>query len=302
MRAPASTLRALTHPLVWAAAGLVLLNDFGLRAIAPGWWSGKLSDVGWLVLAPVLAAAVLGGFGVAERWARALALAAAAGVYTTLQLWPPLGAWFSPAHVADAQDLIALPALLAAWWVWRTPGIAWQVPPAVGGAFVVGTLVADEWISPHEATWPCAATPTWDAATPLRVSVNDLQAPVGGDAFLRGLSLVDEAGNAVPLVVADDGGGEAIVCARDGLVAKTAYTWTVGPWDEPASNEVEFSHAAFPTVQFVTGETNGEPAPTAAACEDLDRTHPLVTDLDQACDPGAMVEDGLGDSGDSGAS
>lgn len=298
MLPPASTLRSLAHPVVWAAAGLVLLNDFGLRAIAPGWWSGKLSDVGWLVLVPVLAAAALASLGMAERRARILALVAAAGVYTTLQLWPPLGAWVSSAHVADAEDLIALPALFVAWWVWCTPGYALGVPPAVGGALLVGTLVADEWNTPPEATWPCAATPTWTASRPLRVSVWDIQAPVGGEAFLRGLALTDEAGSAVPLVVAAGGTGEALVCARDGLVAKTGYTWTLGPWDEPASNEVEFSHPALPTVQFVTGEEDGVPATTATECEELDRLHPLPQDLDQACNPNRLVEDSAGDSGD----
>jgi len=44
---------APAHPLALAAAALILLNDFVLRGHAPGWLTGKLSDVGWLVVAPV---------------------------------------------------------------------------------------------------------------------------------------------------------------------------------------------------------------------------------------------------------
>jgi hypothetical protein len=83
--------------------------------------TGKLSDVGWLVVVPVLLAGMLGLCGVAHRWARPLALVAAGGVYTALQVWPPFGAWFSVRHVADVGDLVALPAMFGAVFAWRSP-------------------------------------------------------------------------------------------------------------------------------------------------------------------------------------
>jgi hypothetical protein len=49
------------HPLVLAAAALLVLNDWWLKpSAAPGWLTGKLSDLAGLVLAPLVLSALVG--------------------------------------------------------------------------------------------------------------------------------------------------------------------------------------------------------------------------------------------------
>lgn len=43
----------LTHPITVACFALLLLNDHWLKPDHPGWLSGKLSDVAFMVLAPL---------------------------------------------------------------------------------------------------------------------------------------------------------------------------------------------------------------------------------------------------------
>ena len=81
---------ACAHPVAIGAALLIFANDFGLRRVSPGWWSGKLSDVGWLVITPILLAAGLGLLRVPPKRAREAALSASIAVYLVMQLWPPL--------------------------------------------------------------------------------------------------------------------------------------------------------------------------------------------------------------------
>ncbi len=288
MKAPSY---ALSHPVVVGAALLIVVNDFALRGVAPGWLTGKLSDVGWLVVVPVLLAALLGLCGVAHRWATPLALVAAGCVYTALQVWPPFGAWFSVRHVADVGDLVALPALFGAVFAWRSPRVApkWA---ALGAAPVLfGSLVADKFSFPDDATWPCGDSMVWETSEPLRLQIG-WWPPVDTDAFLRGLRLVDADGVDVPLVVGIDGGVTA-VCARDGLRPNTDYIWEIGPWTAKPSNEVAFEHEALPTVRFRTSDSNGKPAMNAVDCVALVR--PLSEATDAACN-------GYGDTGDSGDS
>ena len=51
------TITTAAHPIVLAAGALVVLNDYVLREVSPGWLTGKLSDAGFLVVAPVFLAA-----------------------------------------------------------------------------------------------------------------------------------------------------------------------------------------------------------------------------------------------------
>ena len=125
------------HPLVLAAAALLVLNDWWLKpSAAPGWLTGKLSDLAGLVLAPLVLSALVGV--VLHLAARAGArldpslsrarLGACVGatglVFTVAKVVPAaadrLGAaWavLSPGAtvVADPTDLLALPALVLAW-------------------------------------------------------------------------------------------------------------------------------------------------------------------------------------------
>lgn len=49
----------LAHPVTWLAAGALLFNVYYLQPRAPSWLSGKLGDLAWLTLAPLLTAVLL---------------------------------------------------------------------------------------------------------------------------------------------------------------------------------------------------------------------------------------------------
>ncbi|ROS27871.1 hypothetical protein [Cellulomonas sp. PhB150] len=123
-RAMAAELAWLTHPVTLVGLALLVVNDHVLKAAYGSWWTGKLSDVAWLVLAPPLVAglvalagrvlardlrlgpgvcvAVVGAVFVVTK-ATAVGAAAAAGVLTALA---------GPSVVLDDRtDLLALPAL-----------------------------------------------------------------------------------------------------------------------------------------------------------------------------------------------
>lgn len=149
-----TSLRALAHPGSVLALVLLVLNDHVLKQAWPGWVTGKLSDVAGLVVAPLLLAAAL----TLVRTPRAVpvALAAtgagfvvcktsAAGAAVTSSVWSLFG---TPTMIrADVTDLLALPALYAAWRIHRAartaagPGWRRTVSLAVGTALLpVGVL------------------------------------------------------------------------------------------------------------------------------------------------------------------
>jgi hypothetical protein len=281
-RDPASL--GLTHPLVFTAAALMLANDLVLRRLAPGWLSGKLSDVGFLILAPVLAAAALGVLGVRQAVARRAAVVGCGAAFVVLQLWPPLGHWFSPSHVADGEDLLVLPALLGALAVWRWPSLK-GVSPLLVLPVSCWALVATTPTDPRpDASWPCEALPEWPTATPLRLRLDRGPFVPMSDGFLRGMELREAGGALVPLVSAYAGDGTIAVCARAGLLPDTEYVWTLGPWGEagPESNEVPYEYAALPSVEFRTTGEPGRAAPDAAACAAAAEAKPA---LPEDCEP-----------------
>jgi hypothetical protein len=139
--------------VVLVALLVLVVNDQLAKAAWPGPITGKLSDVAGLIVAPIalLAASEVALWGTG-RWSgpsgRALAVAiVVVGVaFVAVQVWPPateayrwgLGAlqWpiraaaavlaggsgsaIAPVQVtADAEDLLALPALLVTGWVGR---------------------------------------------------------------------------------------------------------------------------------------------------------------------------------------
>ena len=115
------SLRLLAHPLALAAAGLIVFNDFVLRPLAPSWWTGKLSDLGALFLAPLVLGALLSPLLRRERLAVGLGGLVAGGLFAAVKLSPALSAALSRALplrlTADPSDLLALPALFAALWL-----------------------------------------------------------------------------------------------------------------------------------------------------------------------------------------
>jgi len=137
--APFFDLSGLAHPLWWAALALLLINDNLLkgRGTAPAWLTGKLSDVAFLVVAPVVFAALLPR---ALRCRRALALAAVVGVYVAADLSERVsrGVVSAAAQVGlrwrlwpDTTDLLALGVLpLTAWLLWGRRATAVERTPA----------------------------------------------------------------------------------------------------------------------------------------------------------------------------
>jgi hypothetical protein len=152
-RPPARPGDGLLHPVALVALATLIINDQLFKAAWPGVVTGKLSDVAGLVVAPLaLQAAWEVGQWIADRWhgptASILAVAiAVVGIeFAAVQVWSPasnayewtLGAaqWpfralaavltGSPAPglvpvvaTADAEDLLALPALAITWLVGR---------------------------------------------------------------------------------------------------------------------------------------------------------------------------------------
>ncbi len=129
-----SSLPALIAMLV------LLLNDHWLRVWHPSWISGKLGDIAWLFFFPYTLAAVL-AFILPRRthlvgW---LAWGLTGTVFTLGNTLPGFLAWLLSAGervfglplrlVADPSDLLALPALLLGYWLWRRP----SVQPEPGG-------------------------------------------------------------------------------------------------------------------------------------------------------------------------
>jgi hypothetical protein len=84
-RRPAFDLTALSHPAWWAALAVLLINDNLLkgRGVVPGWLTGKLSDLAFVVVAPTLFAALLPRALPARR---ALAFVSVVGLYVAADL------------------------------------------------------------------------------------------------------------------------------------------------------------------------------------------------------------------------
>jgi hypothetical protein len=164
---PALPISELLAPLPLLMLALLALNDWALKpSSAPGWLTGKLSDVAGLALFPLIVTAVgdlvlLGASRAGLRvdaTLRAGKLAAAIAVtaigFTAVKLSPAiahavaaiLAVPFGRATiVADPTDLLALPALAVAAWQGRA-AIA-RIPP--------GRL--DHAVRAHRAGRPIAA-------------------------------------------------------------------------------------------------------------------------------------------------
>jgi hypothetical protein len=126
----------LLHPLAVASIVVLLVNDNILKAVYPGWLTGKLSDVAGLVCFPLLLALVV---------PMRLAVAATGVAFAAIKLWEPAtaaGEWVMGAVrwpldavttlslpalarvdiVRDPTDLLAMPSLAAAWWIYSARG------------------------------------------------------------------------------------------------------------------------------------------------------------------------------------
>ena len=128
---------ALTHPLTVAALFTLLFNDLVLKSLWPGWVTGKLSDLAWVVFAPPLIAFALcrltRGNLLAERGVFAVAYVGLPLLYAAFNTFEPLHEWIisgllflSGGAVGspwDPTDSIVIPLGFAlTLWVWRQSG------------------------------------------------------------------------------------------------------------------------------------------------------------------------------------
>lgn len=122
---------ALAHPVALIAAALLTFNATIAQRLWPSWWTGKLGDVAWLVVTPLLGALAAGLLlprRVSERLGVALGLAVPGLAFALVKGWPFANAWavaalrglgFEPKLAYDPTDLIAMPVLLLTVWIWR---------------------------------------------------------------------------------------------------------------------------------------------------------------------------------------
>jgi hypothetical protein len=134
------SLRVLAHPLALLAVALVLLNDFLFRPLFPSWLTGKLSDLGMLFFLPLLAGCLfmLLTPRMSRHWAGALAFALVVTGFVLLKASPGTSAWLSGTigsltglslrAVPDSTDLLVLPVMAGAAWLWFRPVSAEQSP------------------------------------------------------------------------------------------------------------------------------------------------------------------------------
>lgn len=125
----AVSLAWLSHPVTVLALVVMVVNDHVLKAAYPGLVTGKLSDLAGLVLAPPLLAVVVTLL-VPRLSARAAAVIGVAGVGIGFVIVKSTAAGAAAASAvcsavavpslirADATDLLTLPGLALAWWVW----------------------------------------------------------------------------------------------------------------------------------------------------------------------------------------
>src|SRR5215510_679802 len=120
--------RWLTHPVTAIAVVVLLVNDHLLKAAWPGPVTGKLSDVAGMLVAPPLIALALVLAGVRGPAPAVAGLVTTGALFTLMktngyaaQLAESVWSSFAgPSRVVvDPTDLLALPALAAAWWVFR---------------------------------------------------------------------------------------------------------------------------------------------------------------------------------------
>lgn len=126
-------LNSLAHPASIFAMMTLMINALVLQPRFPSWWTGKIGDMAWLVFSPFLFAWLL-TFLIPSSWkmpAKKLGLVAIVGVgiaYSLLKTVPSLndgmvhfGLWlgFPLKLQLDPTDLLALPCLLLAWFIWR---------------------------------------------------------------------------------------------------------------------------------------------------------------------------------------
>ena len=125
---------SLAHPASVGALLVLLLNDHVLRRMWPSWWTGKIGDFAWLIFRAIPAPAILSWLIPFRVYRREEIIGRASIIGTglvfglaktlpafhalTIQVLDTLTGWHNTLRV-DPTDLLALPALLVAWHLWK---------------------------------------------------------------------------------------------------------------------------------------------------------------------------------------
>lgn len=118
------------HPVTLAALAVMAVNDWVLKPrFGPSAVTGKLSDIGGLIAAPLVLTAVIGLVLRKPLTHRRLVLAIAAtgAVFAAIKLSETAAGWFVAAlsvvrHAEvylDRTDLLCLPVLAISYWIGR---------------------------------------------------------------------------------------------------------------------------------------------------------------------------------------
>ncbi|MFG2820107.1 hypothetical protein ACGFX4_11835 [Kitasatospora sp. NPDC048365] len=161
-----AALRWVGNPGTVAAVLVLAFNDRVGKRAWPGVVTGKLSDVAWMLVAPPVLAllltpvlrlrgnrpAVVGIGGTAVAFA--LAKSGPVGGEVASWVWSLSGV---PSRIkGDPTDLVVLPLLVLAWWLWRAgqrPWRGWQVLALIAVPGAVAAMVATSTVEHRPELW-----------------------------------------------------------------------------------------------------------------------------------------------------
>lgn len=215
-----------SHPLCIVMTGVLLLNDHVLKPTVPGWVTGKLSDMAFLVVAPAVLAALLSWARAPEKVARATSLITVGAAFVLLQVWPPFGdtlaAWLGGRHTPDLTDLFTLPVLTLTPLVWRpAKRLPLALPTAAFACLATSYGYCDSVRYPIDGGVIDPNEPLW-----LRFGGGS-PAP-DHPSLARNVEVRGPDGERVPLWFA----WGIAVCPQGGLRPNTTYTFTVHPLED----------------------------------------------------------------------